>query len=206
MKLNEERTTNTKSSEKRKTNMKLSICFLLLLLCIWPNAAAPQTPAGAGDEIQSYTQTGQPMPSFSFTTLDGKQSKIEELKSKVVLVNFWATWCPPCRVEMPRLEKEVWRKYKTSPDFRMVAIAREQTAEEIVPFRRENGYTFPMASDPDRTVFRLFGNGGIPRSYVVGRDGQILFQSVGYTAAEFDKMKKVIEQELAKGQGAQASK
>ena len=192
-----------KLSEKGKTNMKLAICFSLLLLCLWPNAAATQTPAGQGDTIQSYTQTGQPMPSFAFTTLDGKQSKIEDLKGKVVLINFWATWCPPCRVEMPRLEREVWRKYKTSPDFRMVAIAREQTAEEIVPFRRENRYTFPMASDPDRTVFRLFGNGGIPRSYVVGRDGQILFQSVGYTAAEFDKMKKVLEQELSK---AQASK
>ena len=206
MKTNEERTTNTKLSEKGKTNMKLAICFSLLLLCLWPNAAATQTPAGPGDAIQSYTQTGQPMPSFAFTTLDGVQSKIEDLKGKVVLINFWATWCPPCRVEMPRLEREVWRKYKTSPDFRMVAIAREQNADEIMPFRKERGFTFPMASDPDRSVFRLFGNGGIPRSYVVGRDGQILFQSVGYTAAEFDKMKKIIEQELSKTQKTQASK
>ena len=83
---------------------------------------------------------------------------------------------------------------------------QDQPPDEIMPFRKERGFTFPMASDPDRTVFRLFGNGGIPRSYVVGRDGQILFQSVGYTAAEFDKMKKVIEQELSKTQKTQASK
>ncbi|HST52796.1 MAG TPA: TlpA disulfide reductase family protein [Pyrinomonadaceae bacterium] len=186
------------------TKTRLAICFLLLLLCVLPHPA--RTPAAQGEEIESYTKTGQPMPDFTFRTLDGKESRLEDLKGKVVLVNFWATWCPPCRTEMPRLEREVWRKHKLSPDFAMVAIAREQTAEEIVPFRREKGFTFPMASDPQRDIFKLFGNGGIPRSYVVGRDGQILFQSMGYTAAEFDKMKKVIESELLKSQKPQPGK
>jgi len=170
--------------------MKLTLGLLLLLL--FP------APAAAQGDVKSYTREGQPMPAFSFTTLDGKRTSIEELKGKVVYVNFWATWCPPCLAEMPRMEREVWQKYKSSPDFFMVAIAREQTADEIAPFMKQNRLTFPAAPDPDREVYRLFGDGGIPRSYVVGRDGRILFQSVGYDGGDFSKMKSVISKALAK--------
>ena len=174
--------------------MKLALGFLLMLLCLTPAAA---------QDIESYTRVGQAMPAFSFTTLDGKRSSVEELKGKVVFVNFWATWCPPCLAEMPRMEREVWQKFKAAPDFYMVAIAREQTEEEIAPFLKKNRLTFPAAPDPEREVYRLFGNGGIPRSYVVGRDGRILFQSVGYTAGDFEKMKSVLSKEMAKGQMTQ---
>ena len=177
--------------------MRLTLCFLLLLLL-------SLAPAAAQDDMKSYTRAGQPMPAFSFTTLDGKRTSIEELKGKVVYVNFWATWCPPCVVEMPRMEREVWRRYKSSPDFFMVAIAREQTADEIAPFMKENRLTFPVAPDPEREVYRLFGNGGIPRSYVVGRDGRILFQSVGYDEGDFSKMKSVISKALAKKESGEA--
>lgn len=169
--------------------MKLTLCFVLMLLCLSPAVA---------QEIESYTRVGQPMPEFAFTTLDGKRSSVGELKGKVVFVNFWATWCGPCLAEMPRMEREVWQKYKRSPDFFMVAIAREQTEEEIAPFLKENRLTFPAAPDPVREVYKLFGNGGIPRSYVVGRDGRILFQSVGYNEGEFEKLKGVLARELSK--------
>ena len=167
-----------------------TVTLLLLLLCA--------TPAAAQDNMKSFTREGQPMPAFSFTTLDGTRTSIEELKGKVVYVNFWATWCPPCLAEMPRMEREVWQKYKSSPDFFMVAIAREQTADEIAPFMKENRLTFPVAPDPEREVYKLFGDGGIPRSYVVGRDGRILYQSVGYDEGDFSKMKSVISKALAK--------
>jgi thiol-disulfide isomerase/thioredoxin len=170
--------------------MRLTSCFILMLLCL--------TRAAAQGDVESYTREGQQMPAFSFTTLDGRRTSIEGLKGKVVYVNFWATWCPPCLAEMPRMEREVWQKFKTSPDFFMVAIAREQTSEEIAPFMKRNRLTFPAAPDPEREVYRLFGNGGIPRSYVVGRDGRILFQSVGYDAGDFSKMKGVISKALAK--------
>ena len=170
--------------------MKLTLGFVLMLLCLAPAAA---------QEMESYTREGQPLPAFSFTTLDGKKSSVGELKGKVVFVNFWATWCPPCLAEMPRMEREIWRKFKSSPDFFMVAIAREQTADEIAPYLKENRLTFPAAPDPEREVYKLFGSAGIPRSYVVGRDGRILFQSVGYDEGEFAKMKSVIAKEMAKG-------
>ena len=99
--------------------------------------------------------------------------------------------------------KDLWQKYKSSPDFFMVAIAREQTADEIAPFMKRNRLTFPAAPDPEREVYKLFGNAGIPRSYVVGRDGRILFQSVGYDEGDFEKMKSVLAKELANGKKEQ---
>jgi peroxiredoxin len=78
----------------------------------------------------------------------------------------------------------------------MLGIAHGESNEEVSAFRDQSGYSFPMASDPDGKIFHLFAHDGIPRNYVVGKDGTILYQSVGYKAEEFDKMKKVIEVEM----------
>lgn len=98
---------------------------------------------------------------------------------------------------MPRLEKEIWQKYK-SGKFVMVGIAREQSQDEVVKFAATARLTYPLAADPHRDVYKGFASAGIPRSYVVGADGNILFQSAGYDPAEFDRMKQIIAQELAK--------
>lgn len=179
----------------------LRVCLLLLFLCPAPFASGGFAPQ---DDIESYTKVGQKMPSFTVTELDGAQINLNDLKGKVVFINFWATWCPPCLVEMPRLEKEIWQKYK-SDEFAMIAIAREQSEQEITAFRKEYGFSFPMAADPRRDVYKLFGNGGIPRSYVVGSDGKILYQSVGYDPSEFNQMKRIIEKELEKIRKAKAA-
>jgi peroxiredoxin len=153
---------------------------------------------------ESYTNAGHKIPDFRVTALDGAEVSPEKLRGKVILINFWATWCGPCRIEMPFLE-EVWKKLKSS-EFVLLGIAYEQSDEEIGAFRKEHGFSFPMASDPEGKIFRSFASDGIPRSYVVGVDGTILYQSLGYEPEEFDKMKRVIEQELektreAKGEG-----
>jgi peroxiredoxin len=171
---------------------------MMLLFCL----AVVAQPARAQEDImqnpeKTFTRVGQELPSFSVNTLDGATVNIANLKGKVLLVNFWATWCPPCRTEMPRLEKEVWQKLK-SEDFVMVAIAREQTEDEIKEFLQDNKYTFPMASDPEREIYKMFAAEGIPRSYVVNAEGKIIFQSVGYDSKEFDQMKELIKKELKK--------
>ena len=179
----------------------------LLLACSWQAVVEVKAYSliRPQDEVKSFTRVGQQMPAFTVSTLEGAKVSISDLKGKVVLVNFWATWCPPCLVEMPRLEKEVWQKYRSS-DFQMLAIAREQTEEEVAAFRREHGFSFPLATDPEREVFNIFGTGGIPRSYVIAADGKIVFQSVGYDPEEFDEMKKLIKKELAKVQKQKENK
>ncbi len=179
----------------------LTSLFIIAAICF---ALVPVQAVTQDEEIESYTRVGQQMPSFTIKTLDGSEFSIDALKGKVVLVTFWATWCAPCLAEMPRLEKQIWRTLK-SDDFVMVAIAREQTDDEILAFRKKQGLTFPMASDPRREIFKLFGNGGIPRNYVAGADGKILYQSDGYAPAEFSKMKALIESELKKERVAKLS-
>ena len=80
----------------------------------------------------------------------------------------------------------------------MVGIAREQSQDEIVKFAATEHLTYPLAADPHRDVYKNFANAGIPRSYVVGANGTILFQSSGYVPEEFDRMRQIIAQELAK--------
>lgn len=155
------------------------------------------TPTVSTDPFETYTKVGGKIPQFSVTMLDGKRFDVAQSKGKVLVLNLWATWCGPCKQEMPRLETEIW-KISSSADLAMVAIAREETNEVIAPFRKQNGFTFPMAADPDRRVFKLFASAGIPRTYVVGRDGTILYQTLGYNNSDFNKLKLILEAELKK--------
>ncbi len=137
------------------------------------------------------------MPPISVQELSGNTFSLADEKGKVVVVNFWATWCGPCQVEMPRLEKEIWQKYKSS-SFAFVAIAREQTKDTVASFQRtHSAYTFPLAYDPQRSTYSLFADSGIPRTYVVDRHGTIVFQSVGYSPEDFSRLDLAIQQALA---------
>jgi peroxiredoxin len=152
-------------------------------------------PPARSDEYVEYTKVGQTVPSFSVSMLDGREISMSALKGKVVLLNFWATWCPPCHTEMPRLEKEIWEKYR-GDGFEMMAIAREQTSREITEYKQKYKYSFPMGPDPKREIYAKFAGGGIPRNYVIGPDGEIVYQSVGYSPDDFTKLGNILEGEL----------
>jgi peroxiredoxin len=146
-------------------------------------------------EPREYTQVGKKMPAFKVTDVNGVEFDMEKQKGKVAVVYFWATWCPYCREEMPYLESELWKKYK-SADFAMIGIARKQTEKDVKQYLKVNSLTFPMAADPTGAIFWLFANAAIPRSYLVGRDGKILDQGVGAYPQRFEDWSELIDDEL----------
>jgi|SRR5579871_1814597 len=156
--------------------------------------AADPTPAET-----TLTKEGQAAPAFEATSLDGKKFSLKELRGKVVLVNFFATWCGPCMEEMPRLEKSVWQKYKDKP-FAQISIGREHSKAELDEFLTKHPFTFALAPDPKREIYKLYATQYIPRNYVIDAAGKIAFQSMGYNPEEFTKMLAVIDKELTKAE------
>jgi peroxiredoxin len=114
-------------------------------------------------------------PEFTLKDLSGKTWTFSELRGKVVLVNFWATWCPPCRKEMPDLETLYGRF--GSKGLVVLGISDEEVAK-VEPFVRERKVSFPVLLDPGRKVNEMFVVEGIPKSFVYDREGKLVAQSI----------------------------
>jgi peroxiredoxin len=112
---------------------------------------------------------------FTLTDLQGKTWTLSTLRGKVVLVNFWATWCPPCRKEMPDLES-LYNRFKDQ-GLIILAISDEE-AEKVQPFIAERKITYPVMLDPGRKVNELFQVDGIPKSFVYNREGKLVTESI----------------------------
>jgi peroxiredoxin len=112
---------------------------------------------------------------FTLKDLSGKTWTFSELRGKVVLVNFWATWCPPCRKEMPDLETLYGRF--SSKGLVVLGISDEEAAK-VEPFIRERKVSFPVLLDPGRKVNEMFVVEGIPKSFVYDREGKLVAQSI----------------------------
>lgn len=140
----------------------------------------------------------QTVPSFVVKNKEGKTIAIDSLRGKVVLLNFFATWCPPCRAELPRLQAEIWEKWGKQEDFAVMVLAREEGWDKLDPFIATTGYTFPIFPDLKRDVFALFAESQIPRNVLIDRDGKLIYQSIGYNPDEFTGLVKLIEKTLAK--------
>ena len=159
----------------------------------------------AAGSLQAQTETdayavakaGDPVSAFTVQMTDGTTVNTTDLKGKVVLINFWATWCPYCVVELKRVPEDVMKRFEGT-DFVFLAIAREEGLDKVLPFREANGYTFPMGIDPDRSIYDQFAVQSIPRNYVVDRDGKIILAEVGYTVEKFNEMLDLIDRELKK--------
>ena len=112
------------------------------------------------------------------------------------MLNFFATWCGPCNSELPVMQNNIWDKYKDRPDFILVILGREHNEQEVRDFVENKHFTMPFAPDPNREIFKLYATQNIPRNVVIGKDGRILFQSMGYTEEEFKKLETFLSQEL----------
>lgn len=124
------------------------------------------------DDERNVVRIGDQAPDFSLQDLRGESMRLSHFRGKVVLLNFWATWCGPCLIEMPALE-QLYQRFARK-DFEILAISTDpQGAAVTRPFQRERGLTFPILHDPDMHVGLTYGVRTLPLSFVVDRRGVI---------------------------------
>jgi peroxiredoxin len=117
-------------------------------------------------------------PDFGLSNLVGEYVKLSDYRGKVVFLNIWATWCPPCREEMPSMES-LYRKLK-GRNFEMLAVSIDQDGEKVVrPFVKKYGPTFPVLLDPDNKTYRLYGLTGVPQTFIVDKNGAVIRKIIG---------------------------
>jgi peroxiredoxin len=115
---------------------------------------------------------GDTAPNFTFPGLDGKMVSLTDYRGKVVFLNIWATWCPPCRKEMPSMEK-LYQQLK-GEDFEILAVSVDTAGATVVgPFMKKYKLSFPALLDTRGTVQNIYGTTGLPESFIVGRKGII---------------------------------
>ena len=139
---------------------------------------------------------GDPAPDFQLEDTEGNQVSLSALRGKVVLVNFWATWCPPCIEEMPSMEK--LHTSMANDDFVMLAVNTEDNGRTVVPaFLQKTPYTFPILYDDKGVVQKLYGVYKFPESFIIRKDGTIAEKIIGPldwsspdTIAYFQKLTK----------------
>jgi thiol-disulfide isomerase/thioredoxin len=116
-------------------------------------------------------------PDFTLSNLDEKQVSLRQYRGKVVFLNFWATWCIPCREEMPALE-QLHQTFQRQ-DLIILAINLKEGAEQVKTFFQTRTFSFPALLDQNGSVFRDYSVAGMPTTYLIGRDGKLLARGVG---------------------------
>ena len=128
-------------------------------------------------------------------TADGESVKLSSLKGKVVVMDFWATWCPPCKKAMPMVQK-LHEKYAAS-EVKVFGLSTFERDGDPAKYMADNKYSYGLLVKSDE-VAKTYKVSGIPTFYVIGKDGKILFNSVGFSEAEFGEIEKVIAKEIGK--------
>jgi thiol-disulfide isomerase/thioredoxin len=141
--------------------------------------------AGVPEKVQtSFAKAGLPLlriwrepKNFTLKTLDGKQVSLNELRGKVVFLNFWATWCGPCREEMPSMEA-LYQRLKNN-DLEFIAVDIMENETDVGAFIKQNKINFPVALDIAGTVGSDYRVRGIPATFIINRNGKIIFAAAG---------------------------
>jgi len=137
---------------------------------------------------------GQQVPDFTTTTIDGKTVKMADLKGKIVMLQFTASWCSVCRKEMPHIEADIWKKYKNNPNFALYGIDLDEPVEKVQEFAKQIPVTYPLTLDPKGDIFYHFAEqkAGVTRNVIIDKTGKIVYMTRLYKEEEFAEMKKVI--------------
>jgi peroxiredoxin len=166
-----------------KTQRRLLYSIVLILGFLWILASADRTGISTSGQIAA-PQSGFLAPDFELASLADETIKLSDLRGQAVLVNLWATWCPPCRAEMQTIEA-VYNEYK-SRGFTVLAVnmTYQDDAAAVMPFVREQGLTFPVLLETTGEMGRAYQLQSLPSSFFIDRDGIIQEVVIGGPMAE----------------------
>ncbi len=177
---------NTKVTGEKKSSQKTTLLPILLaglgLIALIAVALILRSYQGVvNDPLDAFIlppfEVNQPAPELTLFDLDGKEVSLSDFRGKVVLLNNWATWCPPCREEMPEF-KIYYDKYKDQ-EFQIVAIEAGDPEDDVRNFVEREGLDFVVLLDPENKSLITFQQYTLPNSFVIDRDGNLRFSWLG---------------------------
>ena len=191
--------------------MKRISYILLALLAVACGGANKQTsePQEAvvenKDSVVVYehdylVKVGDLAPDFTLNYTDGNEFTLSQLRGKVVMLQFTASWCGICRNEMPHIESDIWQRHKDNTDFVLVGVDHEESKEVVEAYTKKLGTTYPMLLDDKGDVFASYAvrKSGITRNVLIDRDGRIVMLTRRYVEPEFKQLVATIDSLLAK--------
>lgn len=142
------------------------------------------------DERGYVVKSGDLAPDFTLQTITGVTVTLSELRGKVIMLQFTASWCSVCRKEMPTIENDIWKKHKDNPDFFLLGIDRDEPLETVRKFVEQTGVTYPIGLDPGADIFALYADrkAGITRNVIIDPEGKIAMLTRLYNEEEFAEM------------------
>lgn len=151
--------------------------------------------AQEADSVGYIVQDGDQVPEFQMILDNGQTIHINDLKGKVVMLQFTASWCSVCRKEMPFIEDEIWQVYKDK-GLVVIGIDRDEPMETVKKFAEKMEITYPLSLDPNADIFGLFAlkKAGVTRNVILDREGKIVLRTRLFNKEEFNHMKKVIKE------------
>ena len=178
--------------KKRGSTLSLVVMLVLLLalgaaIILWlveskamtPTTTAQQSPEEI--EATNIVKLHDLAPDFTVQMLDGTRYTLSDLtaEGKVVMITFWATWCPPCRQELSHMQEAIFDRYKGT-DLVVLPISRGDDPNKVRSLLDKMGITFNVGLDQSQDIYRLYASNYIPRTYIIDRNGRVAYLAVGY--------------------------
>ena len=145
---------------------------------------------------KTLVKVGEKAPNFECKTLSGENFTLSEQKEKVVVITFFATWCPHCLKELPQIEDKIYNEFKNNSDFKLIVIGRKHDVAELEKFKEKKNFALPFAPDPKGEIYAKYAEKYIPRVFVVGKDGNIILISKGAPEGRIEEIYQTVKKEL----------
>ncbi len=149
--------------------------------------------AAADDKDDTHALIGKAAPDFKLSTADKKEAKLADFKGKVTLVDFWATWCPPCRASLPHLQSLSDNKELAEKGFKVLAVSTDEEDGTAAEYLKKNNLSFTTPLDLKGTVAESYKVKYFPTTVLIGRDGKVKEVFVGYSEAIAKKVDEAVE-------------